>query len=75
MIRFKGTGLGGGGGEREEDIYKADVKRRTRVLAPQTQMIFREILNFISPQQCFEAINRVVRVGMKMGSFEKRSTL
>lgn len=53
MIRFKGTGLGGGGGEREEDIYKADVKRRTRVLAPQTQIIFREILNFISPATVF----------------------
>lgn len=53
MIRFKKGGS-------KEDIQMVEVKRRRRGLTSLTQIIFREILNFIPFQQCFEAIIRVV---------------
>lgn len=52
-----------------------EVKRRRRGLTSLPQIIFREILNFIPSQQCFEATIRVVTLYTEMGSLEKRNVL
>lgn len=69
MIRFKK------GGGSKEDIQTVEVKRRRRGLTSLPQIIFREILNFIPSQQCFEATIRVVTLYTEMGSLEKRNVL